>query len=120
MALAVLPASTPERAGAQLVLPLACEQRPKAEVVWADGGYDGVNFTTWCQQTLGLVLLVVKKPLGIKTFQVLPRRWVVERTFGWLGKFRRLSRDYEVNPKNSKGWVFLAMIQLMTNRLARE
>lgn len=120
VALDVLPADTPERAGAQQVLPQACTQSPNAQVVWADGGYDGAKFTAWCQQTLGLLLLVVNKPLGIKTFQVLPRRWVVERTFGWLGKFRRLARDYEVNPKNSRDWIFLAMINLMINRLARE
>ena len=110
----------PERAGAEAVLAMACEQSPTAQIVWADGGYCGEKFTKWCLQTLSLALLIVKKPLGIKTFLLLPRRWVVERTFGWLGKFRRLSRDYEEKPKNSKGWIFVAMIQLMVRRLGRE
>jgi putative transposase len=110
----------PERAGAEAVLALAREQSPTAQVVWADGGYCGEKFTNWCRQTLALILLIVKKPLGIKTFLLLPRRWVVERTFGWLGKFRRLARDYETKSKNSKGWIFVAMIQLMSRRLGRE
>ena len=120
VALDVLPADIPERAGAEAVLAMACEQSPTAQVVWADGGYGGEKFTKWCLQTLSLALLIVKKPLGIKTFLLLPRRWVVERTFGWLRKFRRLSRDYEEKPKNSKGWIFVAMIQLMVKRLGRE
>ena len=113
----VLPADTGERAGAQQLLTTAREKYPTLQVVWADGGYAGEEFSNWCAKTLSLLLLIVAKPLGIKTFLVLPRRWVVERTFAWLGKFRRLARDYETNSESSKSWIQIAMFSLMINRL---
>ena len=113
----VLPADTGERAGAQQLLTTAREKYPTLQVVWADGGYAGKEFSEWCAKTLSLLLLIVAKPLGIKTFLVLPRRWVVERTFAWLGKFRRLARDYETNSESAKSWIQIAMLSLMVNRL---
>ncbi len=66
----------------------------------------------------GWVLEAVKRPEGTKGFQLLPRRWVVERTFAWLGRYRRLSKDYETLPQTSEAWIYLAMINLMLGRLA--
>ena len=117
LAVLVLPANTGERAGAQKLLVLARKKYPMLQVVWADGGYDGIEFLEWCATVLSLTILIVSKPLGIKTFLVLPRRWVVERTFGWWGKFRRLSRDYETKPVSSESWIQIAMLSLMAKRL---
>jgi putative transposase len=64
-------------------------------------------------------LEIVKRSADIKGFQVLPRRWVVERTFGWLGRYRRLSKDYEGLPETSEALIYAAMIHLMVRRLAR-
>ena len=65
-----------------------------------------------------LVVEIVVRPEGSKGFRVLPRRWVVERTFAWLGRCRRLSKDYEALPETSEAWIRIAMIHLMLKRLA--
>ena len=83
--------------------------------VFADGGYNRVPTILACF-LLGLALLVVSRPRGAKGFVLLPRRWVVERTLGWLGRWRRLSRDYEHLPEVSEAMVTLAMIRLMLHR----
>jgi putative transposase len=113
----VQPASMPEREGGKQVLRAVAAKYPTITCVWADGGYNGKPFFEWCQNILSLVLIVVSKPLGIKTFLLLPRRWVVERFFGWLGKFRRLSCDRETNPKSSESWIYVASTMLLLNRL---
>ncbi len=73
----------------------------RLKLMWADAGYSGPEFAQWIQQRHGVKLEIVSKitPTG---FEVLPRRWVVERTFGWWNKWRRLSKDYEQNPKSSE------------------
>ena len=76
--------------------------------IWADGTYRGEEFIQWVSDQFGCVLEVVKKNSTGKGFGVLPRRWVVERTFAWLGRFRRLSREYERKPTSSAGQVYLA------------
>ena len=93
------------------IKPLYCWLR----AVFADGGYNRVPTILACF-LLGLVLIVVSRPPGTKGFTVLPRRWVVERTLGWLGRWRRLSRDYEQLPEMSEAMVTLAMIRLMVHR----
>jgi putative transposase len=85
-------------------------------VIWADSGYAG-QLVGWVKQVCGWLLLVVAKLAGQATFVVLPRRWIVERTFGWLNKYRRLSKDYEVWPESSEAMIYLAMIHLMVRRL---
>ena len=117
LAIMILPADTGEREGARQVLQAAREKYPTLQLVWADGGYSGVEFVAWCAQALSLLLVIVAKPLGIKTFLLLPRRWVVERTFAWLGKFRRLAREYETKKESSIAWIQIAMTSLMINRL---
>jgi putative transposase len=93
------------------IKPLYCWLR----AVFADGGYNRVPALLACF-LLGLALLIVSRPRGAKGFVLLPRRWVVERTFGWLGRWRRLSRDYEHLPEVSEAMVTLAMIRLMLHR----
>jgi len=93
------------------VKPLYCWLR----AVFADGGYNRVPAILACF-LLGLALIVVSRPSGTKGFAVLPRRWIVERTLGWLGRWRRLSRDYEHLPEVSEAMVTLAMIRLMLRR----
>ncbi len=83
--------------------------------MFADGGYNRVPAILACF-LLGLALLIVSRPRGAKGFVLLPRRWVVERTLGWLGRWRRLSRDYEHLPEVSEAMVTLAMIRLMLHR----
>jgi len=94
------------------VKPLYCWLR----AVFADDAYNRVAALLACF-LLGLVLIVVSRPSGTKGFTVLPRRWIVERTLGRLGRWRRLSRDYEHLPEVSEAMVTLAMIRPMTHRV---
>ena len=93
------------------IKPLYCWLR----AVFADGAYNRVPALLACF-LLGLVLIIVSRPSGTKGFAVLPRRWIVERTLGWVGRWRRLSRDYEQLPEVSEAMVTLAMIRLMLHR----
>ena len=85
-------------------------------MIRADGGYAG-KLIDWVLNTCNWVLEIVKRNDDIKGFQVLPRRWVVERTLAWLSFNRRLSKDYEVLPETSEAMVYVAMIRLMVRRL---
>jgi putative transposase len=86
--------------------------------VIVDGGYASPALIHWCLTWFAVELLVVKRP-AVKRFLPLPCRWVVERTFAWLGKYRRLSKDYEALPEVSEAFIYLASIHLLTRRLAR-
>ncbi len=88
--------------------------------IWADGAYGmyGGELIEWVKPNYGWDLEIVEKHKEQKGFVVVKKRWVVERTFAWLGKCRRLSKDYEQNPHSSEAWVYLAMISLMVRRLA--
>lgn len=99
-----------------MLAPLA-GRLPRLAGVLADAGYNGPT-AAWVQATLGVALTLAHKAPGQRGFQVLPKRWVVERTFGWLGRYRRLSKDYEQNPASSEAHVLLAMTRLMVRRLA--
>ena len=90
---------------------------PRLTLVWADGGYAG-KLIEWVRDACGWILEIVKRSDNVQGFVVLPRRWVVERTFGWLGRCRRLSKDYEEQVESSEAMIRLAMIQLMLKRLA--
>lgn len=83
--------------------------------VWVDGGYSG-KLLDWAKQTIGTVLEVIKRS-DQHTFKILPKRWVVERTFAWLLKNRRLVRDYERLKKTVESFIHLAMMRLMLRRL---
>jgi putative transposase len=87
------------------------------QVVWADGAYTD-KLGAWLENEFGIRLAVVKRSDAQAGFQLLPRRWVVERTFAWLGRYRRLSKDYERCAKSSEAMVYLASIRRLLNRLA--
>jgi putative transposase len=116
--LMVVAASVQERAGAERLFTLMEGKYPRLEKVLADQGFDGEEFTARIGKAFGFILEIVKKVLGISGFQVLPKRWVVERTFGWLMFNRRLVKDYEVKTEHSEAFIQMAMIRLMLRKLA--
>ena len=114
-ALLVVPASTQDRAGG---IPLVEQLRAAAKrvrVLWGDAHFDTALRHAWFRW--GWVGVVVKKLAGQKGFVVQPKRWVVERTFGWLNRSRRLSKDYERTTASSEAFIKVAMIHLMVRRL---
>jgi putative transposase len=113
-------ASVQDRDGATLVLDQIDEPLANLELIWADGGYAGDKLRGWMEERFGerpLRLEIVRRRDTQKGFVVLPRRWVVERTFGWLGNFRRLSKDYEFRTDSSEAFIFLAASLLLIARL---
>jgi putative transposase len=105
-----------ESAGARLVLLRMRGNCKKLRRVWVDGGYRG-SVLAWAFDVFRLVLQVVKPEPEQKGFAVLPRRWVVERTFAWLNNHRRLSKDYERETTTSEAFIQIAMLRLMLRRL---
>jgi putative transposase len=87
------------------------------KLIWADGGYTGRELFEWVFSEFNCILEVVQRRKGKKGFHVLPRRWVVERTFAWLGRSRRLSRDYEREPRSSESQVYLASSRLLLRQI---
>ena len=123
LAVKVTAANVSEKAGAQLLLTKVMATKSlmrlcrRVRLVWADGGYQGPDLAGWVKSLLGWTWEVVKRNDEQKGFAVLPRRWVVERTFAWLSFNRRLSKDYEKLTRNSEAMVYLAMINIMLKRL---
>ena len=113
----VTPASFGDRDGARLLLPRLRARFPRLQLVWADGGYTG-PLVTWALTVLNMVLQVVKRTDDTKGFVVLPRRWVVERTNGWLMRSRRLARDYETRADTAEAMIMWSMTMVMSRRLA--
>ena len=114
-------AAIQDRDGAKLVLPRLLERFGWLRCIFVDGGYAG-ELVDWVRKLLprrGLRLEVVKRSDADKhRFKILPKRWIVERTFGWLSKFRRLSKDYEYRTENSEAIILIAATRLMLARLA--
>jgi putative transposase len=104
--------------GAKLILNKMVETVSSVKKLWADGIYRNGGLVDWVRETLNISLDVVDREPGQVGFQVLPRRWVVERTFAWLGRYRRLSKDYERCTKSSEGVIYIASIHTMLKRLA--
>jgi len=104
--------------GAKPALLKLTETVSSLQKIWADGIYKNGGLVDWVRETLNIALDVVERPPGQKGFQVLPRRWVVERTFGWLGRYRRLSKDYERCTKSSEGVIYIASAHTMLRRVA--
>lgn len=111
-------ASLPDCHGAKVVFKKANRLFWQLTLVWADSAYCG-QLLDWVKQRCQYTLEIIKRPKQAKGFVLLPRRWVVERTFAWLGKCRRLSKDYEQSTRNSESFIHLAMIHLMLRRLAQ-
>jgi putative transposase len=116
--LVVHPANLSESAGAKLVLTKAKAARRVLAKVWVDGGYQA-GVVTGAEAELGYVLEVVARPPGAKSFAVLPRRWVVERSFAWIGRYRRLSQEYEALTTTSEAMIWAAVGTTMLRRLAK-
>lgn len=123
-----------DRASAPWLLRHLQPRLPRLQLIWADSAYLG-PLQTWVWETLGWRLQVVGRPGGgrgrwlpadqeppprLSGFQPAPHRWIVERTFAWIGRNRRMSRDYEFLEASSEAWVYLSMIRLMLKRLAHE
>ena len=117
LAVVVHPANIQDRDGAKLVIDKLTGRFPRMRLVWADAGYAG-KLIEWVWALTGWALEIVKRPRDSHRFQVLPRRWVVERTFAWLSRCRRLSKDYEALSETTEAWIHIAMIHLMLRRLA--
>ena len=117
LAVVVHEASIQDRDGAKLVMQRIKGKFPRLALIWADGGYAG-QLIEWVREFASWTLEIVKRSDDLKGFHVLPRRWVVERTFGWLGRYRRLSKDYEQLTENSEAMVLISMMNLMSRRLA--
>lgn len=111
----VTEANTQDRLGAAVVLMESNVEWQNLQLIWVDAGYSGKRFAQAVSEICGAKVEVVKR--NSTEFEVLPRRWVVERTFGWLGRCRRLSKDYELLPKVSESMIYAAMIRLMLNCL---
>jgi putative transposase len=116
--LVVHTADLSESAGAKLVLAKAKAAGRRLRKVWLDGGYKA-GVVAWAEAALGYALEVVERPPGTKGFAVLPRRWVVERSFAWLGRYRRLSKDYEALTATSEGMIWAAFGGTLLRRLVR-
>jgi len=116
MLVVVTAASVQERDGARLVFKRLRGGSKKLRLIWVDGGYRG-QLVSWVAEHLRFRLQVVLRADEQKGFKVLPRRWVVERTIGWLNQYRRLSKDYEVLPSSSEAMIYIAMTRLMLRRL---
>ena len=114
--LLVLPADVQDRDAAKPLLTSVAGRLPRLKVVWADGGYAG-QLIDWVLATCGWALQTVLRPVAAAGFVLLPKRWIVERTFAWLGRYRRLSKDYEANPRSSETWIYIAMIHRMARLL---
>jgi len=109
-------AAIQDRDGAKLVLAKSRGLFPRLKLIWADGGYAG-QLIAWVKEQCNWVLEIVKRSDQSKGFQVLPKRWIVERTLAWLSRHRRLSKDYERLPETSETWVYLASTHRLLKRL---
>lgn len=115
----VCPANVPERSGAQELLGTTLPHFAWLRKLWVDSGYSGTKFADWVEeQRPKLEVEVVKRSDDVRGFKVVPRRWVVERTLGWLMLHRRLVRDYEKTALSATSWILIAMIGIMTRRIA--
>jgi putative transposase len=121
LAAVVHPANIQDRDGAKLVFARAklAGPWPRMERVWADGGYAG-KLIAWVASCCQWILEIVKRNDDVKGFQLLPKRWVVERTFSWLSNYRRLSKHYEYWNETGETMIHLAMIHVMLRRLTNK
>ena len=121
LAIMITPAAVQDRDAAKSLIKGLVNMFGRLQIIWADGGYLG-SLVRWVKQLRPygkLKLEIVRRCDGVKGFKVLPKRWIVERTFGWFFKSRRLCRDYEVRIDHSEAMLRICMIRLMVRRLAK-
>ncbi|MEM8831568.1 MAG: IS5 family transposase [Cyanobacteria bacterium P01_G01_bin.19] len=118
LAVVVTEANAPERLFAVACLMEDVEELSQLELIWVDGGYTGKNLARVVKKLCNAEVEVIKRSDNSSGFQILPRRWVVERTFSWLVSSRRLCLDYELLPEVSEALIYTAMIRLMLRRLS--
>lgn len=107
-----------DRDGAKLVFKRMRSHFKKLKLIWADGGYAGKPIS-FVKRYYRCELVIVKRSDDMKGFKVLPKRWIVERTFSWFNKYRRLAKDYEYCTDTSETMPYLAMIHIMVRRLGK-
>jgi putative transposase len=112
----VHPADLPDREGARELFVDLRRQFPRLEKVYADGTYAG-ELEEWSEREAGVALAIVKRPPAAAGFVVLKKRWIVERTFGWFGRYRRLAKEYETTCESSEDLIYAAMINRMLHCL---
>ena len=112
-------ASVQDRDGATLVLDQIDEPLANLELIWADGGYAGDKLQGELAEMGRWSIEIIRRSDTAKGFEVLPRRWVVERTFAWLGRCRRLAKDFEASIASATAWLLVAHLRLLTRRLAK-
>lgn len=108
-----------DRDGARITLDEVLERFPSLRHFFADGGYRGEALANFVGERGERTIEIVKRPEDAKGFVVLAKRWVVERTFAWLGRCRRLAKDWEKSIASSEGWTYIASIRMLSRRLAR-
>jgi putative transposase len=121
LTVAVTAASVPDRDGAMQLLAILRARFSRLRLIWADQAYPG-DLIAWLwtlRPWRKICLAIVKRPEGTKGFLLLPKRWIVERTFSWFGRYRRLSKEDELLTQTSEALLYVAMIHLMVRRLAR-
>ncbi len=119
LAVVVTAASVDDAAGGEQVLGLVeSDAFPRLRVIWADGKYHSHNLYTWIEENADYRLHIVSRPAAAKGFVLLPKRWVAERTLAWLGRSRRLSKDYEVLNETSEAMIIMSAVHMMVKRLA--
>ena len=118
LAVVVHGADQQDDSGACRVLCCLRERMRRLRIIFADSAYGRNGLPVFVNSTLQFTIELVKRPKGMRGFHVLAKRWIVERTFAWLGRCRRHSKDYERNPSSSEAMVYITMINLMSRRLA--
>ena len=116
VAVTVHPANVQDRDGAVAIFRRMQGRFRRLRLIWGDGAY-AAERVRQAGERAGWTIEVVEKPRGQKTFILLPVRWIVERSFAWLGKHRRLAKDYEFSPHSSETMIYIAMTNLMIHRL---
>jgi putative transposase len=119
LAVVVHRADVQDQDGARLLLAQMRQGFARLKVLFADSAYARSGLPDWVKTTFGWILQTVLRPVGVRGFVVLPKRWIVERTFAWLSRCRRNSKDYERTPRSSQTMLQITMINLMSHRLAR-
>ncbi len=118
LAVVVTAANVGDRMGAKLLIIALLNTCTQLKLIWADSGYDGRPLAEWARAVARITIEVIKRT-ELHAFRVVPRRWVVERSLGWLLRYRRLVRDYERRPEHHEAMVYWVTVMIMTRRLAR-